>query len=168
MTEALNTFIKLVSNAVPNAKILVDEPDSKDGSYWIDVRSGQRHFTLQLRPGKGFGLFHANAGYGEGPAEIYKTPKLAARRMIGLLPVTAAKPQGLDLKQLRELYEQTQSGLAVKAGVKQPAISRLEQRGEEVKVTTLANIIEKLGGKLELRACFKDAEFPIVVKEATH
>jgi len=49
---------------------------------------------------------------------------------------------------------------AKKAGVKQPAISRFEKRGE-VKLSTLAATIKALGGKLEVRARFSDADVPI-------
>ena len=52
--------------------------------------------------------------------------------------------------------------LAKKAGVKQPAISRFEKRGE-VKLRTLADTIKALGGKLEVRAHFADADIPISI-----
>jgi len=61
------------------------------------------------------------------------------------MAVSHGKAMHLGLKDIRELYGQSQLTLAKKAGVKQPAISRFEKRGE-VKLSTLAATIKALGG----------------------
>jgi len=160
METTIDTLQRLLTEKLPRSRIKVDEPDHVGGSYWVDVSMGKRRHTLEYRPGKGFGLFHEDAGPGEGPAEIYRTPERAARRVAQLMAVSHGKAMHLGLKDIRELYGQSQLTLAKKAGVKQPAISRFEKRGE-VKLSTLAATIKALGGKLEVRAHFSDADIPI-------
>jgi DNA-binding phage protein len=160
MEEAIAHFKKLLDKLLPNCTVDVDAPDHAGGNWWFDVVRGKKRHTLEYRPGKGFGLFHEDAGYGEGPAEIYRTPERAAQRLAQLMASSNGKAIHLGLKDLRELYGQSQVTLAKKAGVMQPAISRFERRGE-VKLSTLAATIKALGGKLEVRAHFSDADVPI-------
>ena len=160
MNESVEHLKRLLAKSIPESEIKVDEPAHAGGNYWVDVSIGKKSHTLEYRSGKGFGLFHPNAGYGEGPAEIYRTPERAAQRLIQLMTVGKGKAMRLGLKDIRELYGHSQVALAKKAGVKQPAISRFEKRGE-VKLSTLAATIKALGGKLEVRAHFEDADVPI-------
>lgn len=160
MEAMINKLIQLVAERMPRSHVKVDEPENAGGNYWLDVTLGKKLHTFEYRPGKGFGLFHEDAGYGEGPAEFYRTPERATQRLEQLLTTGSSKASRLGMKDLRELYGQSQVTLAKKAGVKQPAISRFENRGE-VKLSTLAATIEALGGKLEVRAHFADADVPI-------
>ncbi len=160
MEATIEKLIHQLARLLPRSQVKVEEPERVGGNYWVDVSLGKRRHTLEYRPGKGFGLFHADAGYGEGPAEIYRTPERAAQRVVQLMAASNGKAVQLGLKDIRELYGHSQVTLARKAGVKQPAISRFEKRGE-VKLSTLAATIKALGGKLEVRAHFSDADFPI-------
>lgn len=160
MDVMIEQLKQLLAGKLPQSRIKVDEPEHVGGNYWVDVSIGKRRHTLEYRPGKGFGLFHKDAGYGEGPAEIYRTPARAAQRLAQLLSTRKSNSNRLEMKDIRELYGHSQVKLAQKAGVKQPAISRFEKRGE-VKLSTLAATIKALGGKLEVRAHFKDADVPI-------
>ena len=160
MEKMIEHLQKLLLEQLPHSVLAVDAPDRADGNWWLDVTAGKKRQTLEYRPGKGFGLFHGKAGYGEGPAEIYRTPERAAKRLVQLMATSNGNSIHLGLKDIRELYGQSQVTLAKKAGVKQPAISRFEKRGE-VKLSTLAATIKALGGKLEVRAHFKDADVPI-------
>jgi len=160
MERTIENLKALLKEMAPQSDVKVEEPDRAGGNYWVDVSMGKKRHTLEYRPGKGFGLFHEAAGYGEGPAEIYRTAERAARRVAQLMAAKNSKAIHLGLKDIRELYGHSQVTLAKKAGVKQPAISRFEKRGE-VKLSTLAATIKALGGKLEVRAHFADADFPI-------
>jgi DNA-binding XRE family transcriptional regulator len=159
MDETIKILKNLLAEKLPQCAMEVDAPEQVNGNWWLDVKLGRKHHTLEFRPGKGFGLFHKDAGYGEGPAEIYRTPQRVAQRLVQLM--TNGKSVHLNLKELRELYQCSQVELAKKAGVKQSAISRLEKRDVEVKLATLAAKIKALGGKLEVRAHFPDADVPI-------
>jgi DNA-binding XRE family transcriptional regulator len=158
MDATIEHLKQLIGERLRHSHVKVDEPEHIGGSYWVDVSLGKKRQTLEYRPGKGFGLFYQNAGYGEGPAEIYRTPERAAQRLSQLM--VAGNSKAMGLKNIRELYGYSQVTLAKKAGVKQPAISRFEKRGE-VKLSTLAATIKALGGKLEVRAHFEDADIPI-------
>jgi DNA-binding phage protein len=160
MEKAIEHLKKLLARRLPDCAVAVDAPDRAAGNWWLDIRMGKKRHTLEYRPGKGFGLFHRAVGYGEGPAEIYRTPERAAQRLAQLMATSNGKAIHLGLKDIRELYGHSQITLAKKAGVKQPAISRFEKRGE-VKLSTLAATIKALGGKLEVRARFADADLPI-------
>ena len=162
MEKKIDSLKTLLSRILPNSSVAVDPPDRAEGNWWIDVRAGKRRLAVEYRPEKGFGIFHENAGYGEGPAEVYRTAELAARRVVQVMH--GSRRQRLTLKDLRELYECSQVNLAEKVGVKQSAISRLEQRNE-VKLGTLAAAVQALGGELEVRAHFSDADVPISVKD---
>jgi DNA-binding phage protein len=164
MDAAIEHLKQLLAGSLPKSQVSVDEPEQPRGNYWVDVTVGKNRKTLEYRPGKGFGLFHENAGHGEGPSEIYRTPERAVQRLSQLLAASNSKRVHLGFKDIRELYGHSQVTLAKKAGVKQPAISRFENRGE-VKLSTLAAALKALGGKLEVRAHFEDADVPIVLSK---
>jgi len=160
--QVIEELKRELSRLIPLCVTDVEEPERDGGAFWIDVRLGEKRLTLEYRPGLGFGLFHAEAGFGEGPAEIYRTADLAARRVAQLMAAKEGEEATLGLKEIRELYGHSQVDLAQKAGVNQPAISRLEKRGE-VKLGTLAATIKALGGRLEVRAHFSDANVALTL-----
>ncbi|MEQ1966005.1 helix-turn-helix transcriptional regulator [Xenorhabdus nematophila] len=55
---------------------------------------------------------------------------------------------GLQL--LREELNLSQKKLADSLGISQPAITQIEQRGNDIKLVTLKRYIEAMGGKLSL------------------
>jgi len=55
---------------------------------------------------------------------------------------------GLQL--VREELNLSQKQLAELMGISQPAITQLEQRGNELKIATLKRYIEAMGGKLRI------------------
>lgn len=56
----------------------------------------------------------------------------------------------MGLSQLREDLELSQKELAMALGISQPAVAQIEQRGNELKLSTLKRYIETMGGKLSL------------------
>ena len=161
MPPRLNQFLKALAERLPASKPRVEEPRNPDGAYWLDIKVGRRTHTLEFRESQGFGLHDPDGTYGERPAEVYRDPLRAVRRIVQLARADRMI-RGMGLKDLRELYGQSQVDLAVRAGVKQPAISRFENRGE-VKLSTLKAAIEALGGTLEVRAHFPDADVPLTI-----
>lgn len=59
------------------------------------------------------------------------------------------------LQLIREEMELSQQQLADAMGIKQPTLSAIENRGADIKLTTLKRYIETMGGKLRL-----DIELP--------
>jgi DNA-binding XRE family transcriptional regulator len=66
----------------------------------------------------------------------------------------------MPLDQLRKAQEMTQLQLAGILGVNQGEVSKIEHRSD-ICVSTLAEYIEAIGGRLEIRAVFKDREVRI-------
>lgn len=162
MDKSVEQLKRLLKECIPGCSIRVDAPDRAGGNWMLDVRFGKKQRTLEYRPGKGFGLFQEDAGYGEGPAEIYRTPERTAQRLAQLMGSKKGKGNHLKFRDIRELYGHSQVELARKVGIKQSAISRFEKR-DEVKLSTLAAAIRALGGELEVRAHFSDSDVPISV-----
>ena len=67
------------------------------------------------------------------------------------------------LQMLREELTLSQKQVAEIMGISQPAITQLEQRGNELKIATLKRYIEAMGGKLSL-----DVELPTGKRVAFH
>ena len=66
----------------------------------------------------------------------------------------------MPLDQLRKAQEMTQLELAGILGVNQGEVSKIEHRSD-ICVSTLADYVEALGGRLEIRAVFNDREIRI-------
>jgi len=66
----------------------------------------------------------------------------------------------MTLADLREAKKLTQNQLAKKMHVNQAAVSKIERRAD-MYVSTLQRMIEKMGGKLEIRAQFPHGDVRI-------
>ncbi|EAA1980371.1 transcriptional regulator [Salmonella enterica subsp. enterica serovar Java] len=69
----------------------------------------------------------------------------------------------VGLQMMREELQLSQKQVAGVMGISQPAITQLEQRGNELKLATLKRYIEAMGGKLSL-----DVELPTGKRVAFH
>ncbi|MCU6665426.1 MAG: helix-turn-helix domain-containing protein [Silvania sp.] len=67
------------------------------------------------------------------------------------------------LQIMREELRLSQKQVAEVMGISQPAVTQLEQRGNELKIATLKRYIEAMGGKLSL-----DVELPTGKRVAFH
>ena len=70
----------------------------------------------------------------------------------------------MTLDELRKSQQMTQLQLAEILGVNQGEVSKLEHRSD-VCISTLADYVEAMGGRLEIRAVFKDREVRITQYE---
>lgn len=59
------------------------------------------------------------------------------------------------LQQIREELELSQQQLADAMGIKQPTLSEIENRGIDIKLSTLKRYVETMGGKVRI-----DVELP--------
>jgi DNA-binding Xre family transcriptional regulator len=66
----------------------------------------------------------------------------------------------VPLDQLRKAQQMTQLRLAEVLGINQGEVSKIEHRSD-IRVSTLADYVEAIGGRLEIRAVFKDREVRI-------
>ena len=67
------------------------------------------------------------------------------------------------LQMMREELKLSQKAVAEIMGISQPAVTQLEQRGNELKIATLKRYIEAMGGKLSL-----NVELPTGKRVAFH
>lgn len=72
----------------------------------------------------------------------------------------ADAPRVMSLYQLREARSLTQVNLARVLNINQGAVSRMEKRAD-MYVSTLRNFIQAMGGQLQIKAIFPDAEIEI-------
>jgi transcriptional regulator with XRE-family HTH domain len=177
----MNASLELVLNELrklSGAEPDVDHPDTLDGVTWIDAQLGQTNVTIEHRPQRGYGLYIGDdTSFGSGPNEIYRDVKTLVKRLSVILDaehpksaigfsLDARKRPHLSLGELRELLGVTQVQLANLLGLQQSAISKLENRSD-VLLSTLASWVKALGGKLEIRARFRQCDLPIEVAAQT-
>mgnify|MGYP003627972438 FL=1 len=60
-----------------------------------------------------------------------------------------------QLSRIREELEISQKELAQTMGIKQPSLSAIENRGNDLKISTMKKYVEAMGGKLRI-----DVELP--------
>jgi len=70
------------------------------------------------------------------------------------------------LQRLREERGLTQVALAERLAVSRPNVGRIESE-TDLRLSTLRRYVEALGGQLEVRAVFPDADVPLVETERT-
>jgi DNA-binding XRE family transcriptional regulator len=68
--------------------------------------------------------------------------------------------ESMPLEEIRKARQMTQVKLAEVLGVNQGEISKIEHR-TDIYISTLADYVEALGGKLEIRAVFPEREMRI-------
>lgn len=87
----------------------------------------------------------------------------AKKRLAALRQQTLAE---IGLFELRRMQEVSQLLLGERLEVSQSAISKLEH-AEDLRLSTLREYIEALGGRLEVRACFDDGDITLRIGEAS-
>lgn len=141
----------------PNVIATLDAPDDPKGTWFLDLVDEGHHVVVEWRPTAGFGVSSVvEHGFGEGPEEIYFEVEAATVRVLDLLRNRAQTDllRGACLRDLRkDVARLTQEELATQLGIQQAAVSKLEQRTDTT-VSTLRQVIEAMGGKLEIIARF--------------
>ncbi len=144
----------------PDFIVQLDAPEDDRGSWYLDVRRGDdaRPVVLEWRPDRGFGISTPGPeDYGAGPDEVYPNMRAAFDRVVRLIlsDGRTEPPRAVRLAELRQGLGISQADLAARAGVRQANISRIESR-DDLKISTLARIVEAMGASLSIRARFPD------------
>ena len=63
----------------------------------------------------------------------------------------------IHLAELRERMKLTQSDIANTLGVRQPTVSNIEQRGRDLRLSSLNRYVEASGGKVRLQIDLSDS-----------
>jgi DNA-binding XRE family transcriptional regulator len=66
----------------------------------------------------------------------------------------------MELADLRQAIGMSQEALAKQLDVQQPAIAKLEKR-RDIRISSLTNMIEAMGGTLEVKAHFPEGDVTI-------
>ena len=144
------------------------DPSSKPAGRWfldidrwfLDIDLEGQPVTVEWRDGQGFGITSKRSpGYGEGPDELFPDLETASRRVIGLLLAGARTipPKAVRLRELRSTRGLSQVELAKRLRINQAAVSELEKRSD-LRIRTLRDVVEAMGGKLVIRALFPEGE----------
>jgi DNA-binding XRE family transcriptional regulator len=155
--NAIETIHDDLIKRFPNLTIKLDPSGTATGSWFIDVfrEGGLDPVNVEWRPDRGFGVTTPGpADYGTGVDEVYGSPKATFERVVHLVE-TGESTESVRLAELRRTQGLSQAELAERAGVKQANISRIEGR-DDLKVSTLAKIVNAMGDTLSIRARFPD------------
>ena len=141
-----------------DATLDLDAPEEAAGIWFLDVTIGKHTVAVQWQRGKGFGITSTGEpAYGEGAHEVVRGNDPAFDRIVQLLLARrrthVAEPLGLA--GVRRLQGVSQEKLAAELRIKQSSVSKLEQR-EDLLLSSLRALVEGLGGRLHVRACFPD------------
>lgn len=159
----VDEFIQALGRLSSDISVQVDAPDDPDGETWIDIAAPDFSTSVSYRPAHGFGIYVSEAGYGEGPDEIYRVAETAARRVAQLCAHAADDGAILTLADIRALAGFTQVQVASALRIKQPTVQRTERR-QNIQMDTLANYAEAMGGRLEARLVFDEMEVRLPTK----
>ena len=146
----------------PILTVSLDAPaDESRGSWFLDVQrdADLPPIVVEWRPDRGFGVSTPEEfDYGVGVNEIYPNIKAAFERVAQLVLSggKTAPPLIVRLAELRQSRGLSQAELAEQIGVKQANVSRIEGRGDDIRVDTLARIVAAMGGTLAILARFPD------------
>ncbi len=154
--KAIHELMERVGKAVPAVKFRLDEPDSPEGEWFLDIAHKGKGFVVQWREGGPFGLssMGPDIGIGQKADELYPTVEAVEARLVKLLATggRTEPPAAVTLRELRAERNCSQTRLAELTGMHQPAISRLEQKGvSNLVVSTLQAVIKAMGASSSCR-----------------
>lgn len=86
--------------------------------------------------------------------------KAAPETLVAAARKTDAMLAAFELNELRKARRLTQEELARRLGTRQANVSKLERRSD-VRVSTLREVVEAMGGELRITAHFADGDYLI-------
>jgi DNA-binding transcriptional regulator YiaG len=157
--NSIERLRNMVKERFPTATFALDSPDSPTGVWWLDLYLDASHIAVEWRPGQGFGISTPSIDdFGVGADEIHESTTGAFERIRELLlsQTKTRSPVDVPLPKLRESLQVTQAEIAKRLGINQASLSRMERRSDMF-IGSLRNLVEALGGSLELIARFPEA-----------
>jgi DNA-binding transcriptional regulator YiaG len=148
-----------ISKDLPKARLALEapHPPRPNAAWWLEIEHGGHEVVVEWKPGRGFGLTSPAEGFGEGADEACYDVDAAARRVLELLrnKERTTPPAEIALAKLRQSRRISQEALAAALNIRQAAVSKMERRAD-MRLSTLEKAIAAMGGKLEIRARFRD------------
>ncbi|MCY2964300.1 MAG: helix-turn-helix transcriptional regulator [Planctomycetota bacterium] len=146
----------------PDAEIETRKTDDPNGFQFLNLLVGEFEVGVEWKKEYGFGIssFRDDSSSSEGmfdsPSEWYSTEKAAFHRVASLVfDQRSTKPRQFKISEIRHERGMSQEALSEQLSVKQSTYSKLERR-KDVKVSSLRQVIEAMGGKLLIQAVFED------------
>lgn len=155
----------------PGANFNLDRPRKRTGIWYLDIRYGGHPVIIQWQENKGFGVSASAAPeYGEGADEAYPDEEATYGRVVSLLlsRTFTAPPEPVRLSELRKEQGISQVELAELLNKQQGEVSKIERR-KDVKLSTLRDYVESIGGSLQILARLPNGVVrAIVIDDAPH
>ena len=154
----IESLERQIRQRFPNAKLSLDAPKNRTGTWFLDLENRGHSVILQWREGNGFGVSSSPSdGFGEGPDEIYQDEEAAYGRVVSLMLSrgSTSPPKSVRLRELRNERGITQVELAELLQKQQGEVSKIEHRSDML-VSTLRDVVRSLGGTLQIVAKFPD------------
>jgi transcriptional regulator with XRE-family HTH domain len=158
---AMNPMMQLaqaVRERFPEARLELDPGQKPNSTWFLDIDLHGYTLVVEWQAHRGFGLTaNRGSGYGEGADEVYPKLEAARQRLLALLASRTATepPPVVTLDELRKARRVTQSQVADRLQVRQASIAKLERRAD-LRLSTLSDFIEAMGGSLVISARFPD------------
>jgi DNA-binding XRE family transcriptional regulator len=167
--NAIELLQDKLTTQFPGLKAALDKPSRPHGDWFLDVELGGKDLVVVWNPERGFALSsREEIEFGEPPDEQYPDADSAFLRASELLATEAqtVPPEQAVLKTLRESRKLSQEELAKRLHVTQATVSKMERR-PDMFLSTLRSAIAAMGGELEVRVRFPDAEFRVMQFESS-
>lgn len=151
---AIESLERQLRKRFPDAMIALDRPRNRSGNWFLDIARGEHPVIIGWKDGVGFGVSSSpNHAYGDRPDEVYSDEEAAYSRVVSLLLSGSftSPPEPVRLKELRKACGLSQTELAGILNKKQGEVSKIERR-QDVKLSTLRDYVESVGGTLQVLA----------------
>jgi transcriptional regulator with XRE-family HTH domain len=148
----------------PSASVTLHRPKRAGKMWWMDLALGPTQAEVEWTPTGGFGIsVNSDSVFGAQSDEVYPSVDAVSARLTELLESGRQTEDSSQrfVRAVREGRKLTQAQLAKLLRVKQASVSRLENR-VDFHISTLRNIVSRLGGDLEIRATFPDGSLHIL------
>lgn len=163
----IQTLGKQLAEDCSDVAVSVDKPKKAGGVWFLDVVRDGHSVNVQWQTKRGFGVSSSpDAHYGEGPDEVFDDVEAVRHRVLSLLLSRGetSPPRSVRLAELRRELGFSQIELAERLNIQQGAVSRMERRGD-VKLSSLREYCNSLGGKLTLMASFPNGTAKVILLE---
>lgn len=151
---------------LPKAGTELIRPRDPTGRWTLDVEHDGWLAVVVWIPQRGFGLsvgpLGEDSSYGENPDQAYPgAADTLLDHIVGLLKTKkrTSPPRSVALKEIRARCGVTQAEIAERLAIQQGTVSKLE-RSERLDVNMLSEVVQAMGGELELWVRFP-ADAPV-------
>lgn len=163
----IQTLCKRLTKNCFDASVSLDKPRRASGIWFLDIVRDGHSVNVQWQAKRGFGVSSSpDNHYGEGPDEVYEDSEAVRHRVLSLLlsKGETSPPAAVRLAELRRELGLSQIEMAERLSVQQGAVSRMERRGD-IKVSSLREYCQSLGGRLRLMAQFPNGSAKMIQLE---